>query len=69
MPVEVANVGLNVQTLYHLAGRSVDLGRVRDWTSVLEQQNDPRAGKGHDLLQAVSIPAATQRFGREAMEG
>jgi tetratricopeptide (TPR) repeat protein len=68
MPVEIANVGLNLQTLFHLAGRAVDVGLVRDWTRILEEQNDPRAEKGHNLLQAVSIPAAMQRIGGKPQE-
>jgi tetratricopeptide (TPR) repeat protein len=50
-PVEVANVGLNLQALYRLAGRPLDLGRIREWIRILEDSDDPRSGKGHTLLQ------------------
>jgi tetratricopeptide (TPR) repeat protein len=53
-PVEVANVGLNLQTLSRLSGRPVDVSRVRDLTRILEEAGDRRAEKGHKLLRAVS---------------
>ena len=54
MPIEVANVGLNLQTLYQLSGRPVDAPRVRELTKILEQAGDRRAEKGHKLLKALS---------------
>jgi tetratricopeptide (TPR) repeat protein len=52
--IEVANIGLNLQTLYFLAGRPVDLAKVREFTRLLEESGDRRAEKGHKLLKALS---------------
>ncbi|HUV04754.1 MAG TPA: tetratricopeptide repeat protein [Armatimonadota bacterium] len=49
-PVQAANVELNLQVMFQLAGRRVDVPRVKELTAILEKAQDERAEKGHKLL-------------------
>ena len=51
--IESANAELNLQIMFHLSKQPVDAGRVKELTEVLKQANEPRAGKGHDLLLKI----------------
>ena len=53
-PIEEANVELNLQTLFRLSGRAVDLNRVKELTQILDAASDPRAEKGHKLTKELS---------------
>jgi tetratricopeptide (TPR) repeat protein len=59
--VETANVELNLQRMYWLAGQAggktwamVDEVRVKELTRILEEAGDKLAEKGHKLLKALS---------------
>jgi tetratricopeptide (TPR) repeat protein len=56
--VSAANVELDLQTLFHLSGQPVDLVRVRELTSILENAKDKRAEKGQRLLRKLTPSAA-----------
>jgi nephrocystin-3 len=49
-PLEVDNVELNLQVMFHLSGQSVDLERIKELTHHLEEAGDKRAQKGRDLV-------------------
>jgi len=48
--IQSVNSELNLQVMFHLSGQLVDVERVKELTRILDQANDPRAKKGHQLL-------------------
>lgn len=52
-PIEVANVELNLQTLFRMSGQRVDLAELEERSRILEQPGDPKAKRGHDLLRSA----------------
>ncbi len=50
LPLESANVGINLQIMYHRSGKPVDKDRVEESTLILEDAGDPRAEGGRLLL-------------------
>ena len=53
-PIQTANAELNLQTMYHLSGKQVDVERVKSLTRILEDAKDKRAEKGHKILKELS---------------
>ena len=52
--VQAANSEMNLQTVYHLSGQTVDIERVTALTRILEEAKDKRAEKGHKILKEIS---------------
>ena len=55
--IEVANVELNLQTLFRLSGQAMDIGRVKELTRLLEEAGDQRAEMGRKLLAKIGQTA------------
>ncbi|MEJ2647982.1 MAG: tetratricopeptide repeat protein, partial [Sedimentisphaerales bacterium] len=53
--VEAANVEINLQTLFHLSGKPVNIDKIRKLTDMLEKAGDHRAKKGLKLLAELAV--------------
>lgn len=51
--VEIANMEINLQTVYFQSGQKTDLDKVANCTQILEKAKDSRAGKGRMILSGV----------------
>jgi len=60
-PIEAVNSELNIQSLYHLSGKAVDLDRVSEITRLLEEAGDQRKEKGKNCFRKF-IPEYVQLF-------
>lgn len=49
----MANVELNLQTMFQLSGQKVDINKVKEATRILEEAKDQRVEKGRKLLAGI----------------
>ena len=51
IPVEIANMELNLQVVYFRSGQQVDLEKVKQLTKIIETAGDSRAKKGYYIMK------------------